>query len=48
MNKKRAKEIRTGIRLNMRKAPKVEIPKNVYNRKRNKKHGLQEYCKMLQ
>jgi len=43
MNKKRVKEIRVGIRLNIKKAPKTETPKNIYNRKRLKKHGLQEY-----
>ncbi len=37
---KKLKEIRAGIRLDIRKPPKVEIPKNVYNRKVKHKKGL--------
>jgi len=36
---KKVKELRTGIRLDIKKPPKVEIPKNVYNRKVKHKKG---------
>jgi hypothetical protein len=38
MNKK-LKDLRAGIRLDIKKPPKVEIPKNVYNRKVKHKKG---------
>lgn len=41
MNNKKAKEIRQGIRLNIRKAPKIEKPKNLYSRQQNKKEVRQ-------
>ena len=40
MNKK-VKELRSGIRLDIKKPPKIEIPKNVYNRKEKHKKGLE-------
>ncbi len=40
MNKK-VKELRVGIRLDIKKPPKVEIPKNVYTRKDKHKKGLE-------
>lgn len=39
---KKLKELRAGIRLNIKKPPKVEIPKNVYNRKVKHKKGLED------
>jgi hypothetical protein len=39
MNKK-VKDLRTGIRLDIKKPPKTEIPKNVYNRKVKHRKGL--------
>jgi len=36
---KKVKDLRVGIRLDIRKPPKVEIPKNVYNRKVKHKKG---------
>lgn len=39
---KKIKEIRAGIRLNIRKPPKKEIPKSVYNRKVKHRRGLNE------
>lgn len=39
MNKK-VKEMRKGIRLDIRKPPKTEIPKNIYNRKVKHKSGM--------
>lgn len=41
MNRK-VKDLRTGIRLNIKKPPKVEVPKNVYNRKVKHKKGLED------
>jgi len=38
MNKK-SKELRAGLRLDIKKPPKVEIPKNLYNRKVKHKKG---------
>jgi hypothetical protein len=38
---KKIKELRVGIRLDIKKPPKVEIPKNVYNRKVKHKKGLE-------
>ena len=40
MNKK-VKELRVGIRLDIKKPPKVEIPKKIYNRKVKHKKGLE-------
>ena len=37
---KKIKDLRRGIRLNIKKPPKVEIPKNVYNRKVKHKGGM--------
>ncbi len=39
MNRK-VKDLRKGMRLDLQKPPKVEIPKNVYNRKVKHKKGL--------
>lgn len=41
MNTK-AKEIKRGIRLNIKQPPKVETPKNVYNRKTKHKKGYDD------
>jgi hypothetical protein len=41
MNKK-LKDLRVGIRLNIKKPPKIETPKNVYNRKVKHKKGLND------
>jgi len=41
MNRK-AKEIKRGVRLNIKKPPKVETPKNVYTRKTRHKKGYDE------
>jgi len=38
MNRK-AKDVRRGVRLNIKKPPKVETPKNVYSRKAKHKKG---------
>ncbi len=40
MNKK-LKELRSGLRLEIKKPPKAETPKNVYNRKVKHKKGLE-------
>ena len=40
MNRK-VKDLRAGIRLNIKKPPKVEIPKNVYNRKVKHRKGTE-------
>ena len=40
MNNK-VKELKAGIRLDIKKPPKVEIPKKVYNRKVKHKEGLE-------
>ncbi len=39
---KKVKDLRAGIRLKIRKPPKVEIPKNVYNRKVKHRRGLED------
>ena len=39
---KKLKDLRQGIRLNIKKPPKVEIPKNIYNRRIKHKKGLDE------
>ncbi len=39
---KKLKELKKGIRLNIQKPPKVEIPKNVYNRKTKHKKGYDD------
>lgn len=36
---KKAKELKTGVRLNIRKPPKAEVPKNIYTRKVKHKKG---------
>ena len=36
---KKAKDLKTGVRLNIRKPPKAEVPKNIYNRKVKHKKG---------
>lgn len=36
---KKLKDLKTGLRLNMRKPPKIEVPKNVYSRKLKHKKG---------
>ncbi len=41
MNRK-AKEIKQGVRLNIKKPPKVETPKNVYTRKEKHKKGYDD------
>ena len=41
MNKK-LKDLKVGVRLNIKKPPKVETPKNVYNRKDKHKKGLED------
>ncbi len=41
MNIKKAKELKAGVRLDIRKPPKVEIPKNVYNRRDKHRKGLE-------
>ena len=38
---RKVKDLRVGIRLDIKKPPKVEIPKNVYNRKVKHKKGLE-------
>ena len=40
--KKQLKELRVGVRLNIKKPPKIETPKNVYSRKCKHKKG-QDY-----
>jgi len=42
MKTSKIKSIKSGVRLNMRKAPKVEIPKTVYSRKNKSYRGLQD------
>ncbi len=39
---KKLKELKKGIRLNIQKPPKVETPKNVYNRKTKHKKGYDD------
>ena len=39
---KKASEIKKGLRLDIRKPPKVEIPKNVYTRKSKHKKGYDD------
>ena len=39
---KKAKEIKRGIRLDIRKPPKVETPANVYKRKAKHKRGYDD------
>lgn len=41
MNKK-IRELREGLRLNIKKPPKVEVPKNIYTRKIKHKEGLED------
>ena len=41
MNRK-AKELKRGVRLNIKKPPKVETPKNVYTRKDKHKKGYDD------
>ncbi|HOP62366.1 MAG TPA: hypothetical protein PK358_10420 [Spirochaetota bacterium] len=36
---KKIKELKTGVRLNIRKPPKRELPKNIYTRKEKHKKG---------
>lgn len=36
---RKVKELKTGVRLNIRKPPKAEVPKNIYNRKLKHKKG---------
>jgi len=38
---KKAKELKTGVRLNIRKPPKAEVPKNIYTRKVKHKKGCE-------
>ncbi|HOP30086.1 MAG TPA: hypothetical protein P5120_09085 [Spirochaetota bacterium] len=38
---KKAKDLKTGVRLNIRKPPKAEVPKNVYKRKEKHKKGYE-------
>ncbi len=38
---RKVKDLRAGIRLDIKKPPKVEIPKNVYNRKVKHKKGTE-------
>jgi len=40
--KKKLKDLRAGIRLNIKKPPKIEPPKNIYNRKVKYKKGLDD------
>jgi len=40
MNNK-IKELKTGVRLNIRKPPKREVPKNIYTRKKKHKKGYE-------
>ena len=40
--KKKLKDLRVGVRLNIKKPPKIEIPKNVYTRKDKHKKGLED------
>ena len=37
--KKKLKDLRVGIRLNIKKPPKIETPKSVYSRKAKHKKG---------
>jgi len=39
---KKVKELRQGIRLNIKKPPKTEVPKNIYSRRIKHKKGLDE------
>jgi hypothetical protein len=41
MNKK-LKDLRVGVRLDIKKPPKIETPKSVYNRKVKHKKGLED------
>ena len=36
---RKVKELKRGLRLNLRKPPKTEVPKNIYNRKTKHKKG---------
>ncbi len=38
----KVKDLRKGIRLNIKNPPKAEVPKNIYNRKIKHKKGLNE------
>ena len=38
---KKAKDLKTGVRLNIRKPPKAEVPKNIYTRKVKHKKGCE-------
>ncbi|HRX49350.1 MAG TPA: hypothetical protein P5120_17650 [Spirochaetota bacterium] len=38
---KKTKELKTGVRLNIRKPPKAEVPKNIYTRKVKHKKGCE-------
>ena len=40
--KKKLKDLRVGIRLNIKKPPKIETPKNIYSRKAKHKKGLND------
>jgi hypothetical protein len=40
VDKETARDVKKGVRLNIRKAPKTEVPKTVYTRK--KKHKKTE------
>jgi len=40
--KKKLKDLRVGIRLNIKKPPKMETPKNIYSRKVKHKKGLND------
>ena len=40
--KKKLKDLRVGIRLNIKKPPKIETPKNIYSRKAKHKKGLDD------
>ena len=42
MNKTIIKDLRQGIRLDIKKPPKTEIPKNIYTRKVKHKKGLND------
>ena len=38
---KKIKELKAGVRLNIRKPPKAEVPKNIYTRKVKHKKGCE-------
>jgi len=40
--KNKLKELRVGVRLNIKKPPKIETPKNIYSRKAKHKKGLDD------